>query len=92
MLAFQSLYARQFIGADRAFPFCMTLRRPLINRTNIGDLSRKIGVFLFWGRQPVADLVRLQIFFFNNRCACLGEIVVTISRLMISSAISRPVH
>ena len=92
MLAFQSLYARQFIGADRAFPFFMTLRCLMINRTNIADLGCKIWVFIFWGRQPVTDLVRLQVFFFNNRWACLGEIVLTISRFMISSAISRPVH
>src|SRR5438105_2548854 len=83
VFAFQGLDSRQFIGTHRAFSLFGSLWSLLI------DLAGRHNGFLAlrisrWGK-PIADQMRLEIPFFNNREACRGEMCSIIPRRRTSS-------
>ncbi len=90
MLSFQGLYTSQLIRADGSLPLFMPLGRQMIGLADVSHIVTMVGI-VGWC-QPVANQVWLQIPLFSNRWAWRGEMLSTIPRRMISSAISRPVH
>ena len=90
MHPFQGLHARQLIGADHPFAVRRPRRCRAIERTNICHLGGKRRIVA--RREPIADQVRLEIPLLSSRAAWRGEIVATMPRAVISSAISRPLH
>src|SRR6266566_8176629 len=90
MLALQRLHASQLVSAHAHFALLCQLWGLLIQATD--GFDRFLLVRILRRGQPIADQMRLEIVFFNNRAACRGEICATMPRRMTSSAISRPVH
>src|SRR5437016_14499732 len=83
MLALQGLHASQLVGAHARFTLLCQLRGLLIQATD-GFHRFLLVRILRWG-QPIADQMRLEIVFFNNREACRGVICVIITLRMNSS-------
>ena len=90
MFAFQGLHPGHFIGAHHRFAVLAQFGSFLINRIDVFHFF--IKPFIWLRGQPVADQVWLDPPFFNSRAACRAEIVSTMPRCIISSAISRLVH
>src|SRR6266567_7501974 len=90
MLALSGLHTSQLVSAHAHFALLCQLWGLLIQATD--GFDRFLLVRILRRGQPIADQMRLEIVFFNNRAACRGEICATMPRRMTSSAISRPVH
>ena len=90
MLALKGLDAGQLVATHGALSLLLVLWRQAVDFTHVRHLGIKVRI-IRW-RQPVTDAVGLQIPLLSSRWACRGEIVATMPRPMISSAISRPVH
>src|SRR6266699_3866977 len=90
MFAFECLDPGQFIRTEGSFALLSQAGSLFIQPTHAFD--RFLPLWIVRWRQPVADQVRLEIPFFNNRAAWRGEICSTMPRAITSSAISRPVQ
>src|SRR5262245_33631420 len=91
MFPFQGLDASQLIVTDNPLPMLSQLGSPLIELIEFGGVH--LIVLIPIGGQPVTAQVRFEIgLFLRRRPAWRAEICSTRPRLMISSAISRPVQ
>jgi hypothetical protein len=90
MFPFQRLHPGQLICADGSLSLLMALGCSAVGLAHVSHFGVKVRI-VRW-RQPVADAVGLQIPFFSSLWACRGDIVSTIPRRVISSAISQPLH
>ena len=86
----QRLHARQFVGADDPFAVGCALRCLAIQRANRCYLGGKRRIVA--RGEPVANQMWLERPLLSSRAAWRGEIVPTMPRAVIASAISRLLH
>ncbi len=90
MFPFQCLNTCHFINAFKSFALLAALGCLLVTCVDIVHLLVK-ALIRCW-RQPITDLMGLEIALFKSLAACRAEIFSTMPLFMISSAISRDVH